>query len=527
MDQMKTTGQNENIKQNKNNTSAGGLTSGKVYLVGAGPGSGELLTIKAKRLLSEGDCIVYDRLVGEEVLSMIPSDKERIPVGKDVGKHVTLQEEINRILIRQAKLGKNVIRLKGGDPFVFGRGGEEAEALYRENIPFEVVPGISSSLAVPAYNGISVTHRDYVSSVHIITGHHKTGRVDEIPYEALVKTQGTLVFLMGVAALDKIMNGLLLAGMDTDMPAAVLQQGTTARQKKVLATVGSLAQEAQKHHIQAPSIIIVGKVCTLTDRLTWYERLPLFGEKILITRPENRGFRLQEQLKALGAEVLSVPTIRTTPVRDKAELQTIQTEIEHLNQYQVLAFTSPYGVECFFTLLMKYGKDIRAVSHMKFAAIGQGTADTLLHKGIRADYIPEQYDGISLGRLLAETLKDRTKILFARSSIGSPEILQEIDKNPALSYTDLPVYHTGFMTEHAESLRAFMRDNSITRVIFTSSSTVEGFHKLLGAYPYQTVNAVCIGRKTTETAETLGMQTITAKNASIEELIDILLQQHS
>lgn len=496
--------------------------TGKVWLVGAGPGSGDLLTVKAKRLLGEADCIVYDRLVGLDVLGMIPSGKELINVGKAAGKHVAPQQEINQILVDEAKLGKKVVRLKGGDPFLFGRGGEEAEALLRENIPFEIVPGISSSLAVPAYNGIPVTHRDYVSSIHIITGHRKAGTDNDIPYEALVRTKGTLVFLMGVAALEENMQGLRLAGMSPDMPAAILQQGTTAQQRRVTATVDTLAQEAQKHHIQAPSIIIVGEVCRLSDQFTWYEHLPLFGEKILVTRPSERGNRLQEQLRALGAEVLSVPTIQTVPVTEEKRLHIIKTELEQLKKYQVLVFTSPYGVEQFFALLLQHGKDIRAVSHMKFSVIGQRTADALMKLGIRADYMPEQYNGISLGRLLADTLEDGTRLLLARSSIGAPEILQELDKNPALSYTDLAVYDTRFMTENAKILRTCMKDSKVTRVVFTSSSTVEGFHRLLGTFPFETVNAVCIGQKTARTAADLGMRTVTAKNAVIDELIAAL-----
>lgn len=493
--------------------------AGKVWLVGAGPGSGDLLTIKAKRLLQEGDCIVYDRLVGEEVLGMIPSDKELINVGKSAGHHNIPQEEINQILVRKAKCGKKVVRLKGGDPFLFGRGGEEAEALIQEDISFEIVPGISSCIAVPAYNGIPVTHRDYVSGVHIITGHRKGGKGPDIPYDALVKAGGTLVFLMGSGALEEIMDGLLLAGMSGKMPAAVLQQGTTAQQRHVAATVGTLAREAREQHIKAPSVIVVGEVCTLSQQFAWYEHLPLFGEKIIVTRPEERGFDLQERLRALGAEVLSVPTIRTVPLEDEARLQAVEAELERLAQYQVLVFTSPYGVERFFEILLEQNQDIRAVCHMEFAVIGQGTADALMKKGIRADYMPEQYDGASLGKLLAGVLADGTRILLARSSIGAAEILQELEKNQSLDYTDLAVYDTKPVEGHGARLRSFMETKTVTKVIFTSSSTVEGFCAMLGAYPFDTVNAVCIGKKTGQAAKRMGMRTVMAENAVVEELI--------
>lgn len=498
--------------------------TGKVWLVGAGPGSADLLTMKACHLLMSGDCIVYDRLVGKEVLAMLPADKELIDVGKSAGNHTVPQSEINQILVREAKLGKKVIRLKGGDPFLFGRGGEELEALCEERIPFEVVPGVSSSIAVPAYHGIPVTHRDYVSSVHIITGHHKAGDSPKVDYEALVRTKGTLVFLMGVGALEEIMGGLLHAGMEDGMPAAILQQGTTAGQKRIVATVGTLAREAREQKIKAPSVIVVGEVCKLAEQFAWYEKLPLSGEKILVTRPAKRSPKLQEDLKALGAEVLSIPTIRTVPVSGKHRLQKIEKEMERIDEYQMLVFTSPYGVERFFEILFGTGMDIRKVSHMKFAAIGQGTADALREKGIRADYMPKQYDGISLGRLLAEELEDGTRILLARSSIGGKEILEEIEKNPALFYTDLAIYDTEFMTEQGERLRFAMEDGSVTKVVFTSSSAVEGFVRMLGSFPYHTVRAVCIGRKTAQTAKGAGMQTVTADNAAVEELTACILR---
>lgn len=500
-----------------------GKETGKVWLVGAGPGSCDLLTVKAKRLLGEGDCIVYDRLVGEEVLSMIPSGKEMIGVGKAAGRHAVPQEEINRILVREAKLGKKVVRLKGGDPFLFGRGGEEAEALCRERIPFEVVPGISSSLAVPAYNGIPVTHRDYVSDVHIITGHHRAGKSQTIPYEALVKTKGTLVFLMGVSALEGIMNGLCNAGMDGDTPAAILQQGTTAKQRRVVATVGTLTQIAREQQIKAPATIVVGEVCRLADQFAWYPKLPLFGEKFLVTRPYGRDTSLQERLRELGAEVLTAPTIRTEPVREEALLRAIETEMKRLFRYQVLAFTSPYGVERFFELLLEHGRDIRAVSHMRFAAIGQGTAAKLRERGICADFVPEHFDGESLGRLLAETLEDGARILLARSLRGGKEILEEIEKNPMLGYVDLAVYDTVVSMETEEMLRSFMRTGTVTGVIFTSSSTVEGFCRMMGDYPYGTVKAVCMGEKTVKAARAAGMAARAAKNATVEALIECVM----
>lgn len=493
--------------------------TGKVWLIGAGPGSSELLTVKAKRLIETGECIVYDRLIGMEILSMLPAGARLIDVGKSPGYHAVPQGEINRILVREAKLGRKVIRLKGGDPFLFGRGGEEVEALCEEGIPFEVVPGVSSCIAVPAYNGIPVTHRDYVSGVHIITGHHREDGNGKVDYEALVRAKGTLVFLMGVGALKEITDNLMRAGMKADMPAAILQQGTTANQRRITATVGTLTEEAGKQQIKPPSIIIVGEVAGLAEKFSWYERLPLAGERILVTRPAERGFKLQEALRSLGAEVLTVPVIKTVPVGDSVRVGRIERELRRIQEYQVLVFTSPYGVERFFEILPETGMDIRHVLHMRFAVIGEGTAAALRDKGIRADYMPGQYDGASLGRLLADTLSDGTGILLARSSIGSREILEEIGKNPALSCTDLAIYDTIFQEGQKERLRLFMEEGNITKVIFTSSSSVEGFLSLLGEFPYETVNAVCMGQKTEQTAKAAGMRTSKARNATIEELV--------
>lgn len=511
--------QNKENQENRQN-----CPWGKVWLTGAGPGAGELLTVKARRLLEECDCIVCDRLVGEEILSLIPPGRELIHVGKAAGSHSIPQEEINRILICEAKRGKKVLRLKGGDPFLFGRGGEEAEALQKEGIAFEVVPGISSAFAVPAYNGIPVTHRDFVSGVHIFTGHLKSTQdaekgIREIPYKALVQAGGTLVFLMGVQALEKMMNGLCLAGINKNMPAAVLQQGTTAGQKKIVATVATLAQKAKEESIKAPSIIVVGEVCNLEAQLNWYEKLPLAGKKILVTRPRERGFRLQEELQALGAEVLSVPVIETLPLGEGADLLAAETELKRLKTYQVLVFTSPYGVECFFSLLLEQGMDVREVAHMQFAVIGQGTADALKTKGIRADYMPKHYDSISLGRLLAGQLAPGTKVLLARSALGTQELLQELSENPGLSWRDLPIYTTRFMMENAPLLQSFMEDKTVTHVVFTSSSSVDGFCRMLGGCSRTDIHAVCIGERTRQAAAKAGMHTSAAQNATIDELI--------
>ena len=274
---------------------------GKVWLVGAGPGDAGLFTLKGREVLKKAEVVVYDSLVGQGVLTQIPDSARRIYVGKRADKHTVPQEQINEILLEEAKKGYRVVRLKGGDPFLFGRGGEELELLTENQIPYEVVPGVTSPLAVPAYNGIPVTHRDFCSSLHIITGHRRAGQEYDIDFEALVRTKGTLVFLMGVASLGDICRGLLDAGMDPAMPAAVLQKGTTAGQKRIVSDIENLPEEAARQGVETPAVIIVGKVCALADTFAWYEKLPLAGWKVLVTRPKNRSSRTSELLREKGA----------------------------------------------------------------------------------------------------------------------------------------------------------------------------------------------------------------------------------
>ena len=347
---------------------------GKVWLVGAGPSDPGLLTVKAMELLKNAEVIVYDKLVGDGILSMIEDSIETINVGKVAGNHPVPQHEINKILLEKALEGKKVVRLKGGDPFVFGRGGEELELLVEHNIPFEIVPGITSAVSVPAYNGIPVTHRDFTSSFHVITGHTKSTDEADVDYEALVRLNGTLIFLMGVGSMERICSGLMAAGMAKDMPAAVLEKGTTAHQRRVVSTVSNLYKDALAAEIKTPAIIIVGKVCSLADEFTWAEKRQLAGLKIAVTRPKDRASKLADKLKALGAEVVLMPSIKTVPIKENNELN---KAIENISQYQWIGFTSPAGVKIFFDALKENKVDVRNLLGIKFAAIGSGTKGNL------------------------------------------------------------------------------------------------------------------------------------------------------
>ena len=375
--------------------------TGKVWLVGAGPGDVGLFTLKGKQVLEQAEVVVYDSLVGDGVLAMVPAGARLINVGKRAGHHLMKQEMINQVLLEEAQKGYRVVRLKGGDPFLFGRGGEELELLSEHGIPYEVVPGVTSCIAVPAYNGIPVTHRDYCSSVHVITGHKKAGQSYNIDFEALVRTGGTLVFLMGVTALEDICSNLIKAGMSPSVPAAILQQGTTAGQKRIVATVGTLKEEVDRQGILTPAIIVVGGVCEVADRFEWYEKLPLAGCKIVVTRPKELISQMADRLRKQGAEVLELPAIALSPVEDDRKIREC---LEQLEKYQWIAFTSPSGVKIFFEFLKKNGKDIRALGRAKLAAIGKGTKRELEARGMYPDLMPEVFDGASLGKKMAECL---------------------------------------------------------------------------------------------------------------------------
>lgn len=487
--------------------------TGKVWLVGAGPGDAGLLTLKGAQVLEQAQVVVYDSLVGDGVLAMIPSGAETINVGKRAGNHTMPQEQINQVLLEQAQRGRRVVRLKGGDPFLFGRGGEELELLAAHDIPYEIVPGITSAIAVPAYNGIPVTHRDFCSSVHVITGHQKKGEPLKIDFEALVRTRGTLVFLMGISALPAIMEGLLAAGMDPEMPCAVLSRGTTAFQKCLTGAVGTMEQTVKAHGVVTPAIIVVGKVCGLHQEFAWYEKLPLAGCRVVVTRPKGRSGRMSRLLREKGAEVLELPSIETVPAQDCSALQ---GALEQISRYHWAAFTSPYGVKVFFDELLKSRRDTRALAHLKFAAIGEGTKKALAEHGILADLLPEVYDGAHLGEALAKTCGPNERILIPRAAIGSEELIRELSVREDLQVEDVPIYETNYLTPKVLEEEKLFENGAVTLAVFTSASTVRGFLAAVPQMDVRRVTAVCIGPQTAAEAEAAGMQTVTAPKATME-----------
>ena len=498
------------------------METGKVWLVGAGPSDAGLFTIKGRQVLEQAEVVVYDALVGHGVLSMVPAGVKLIDVGKRAGNHTMPQEQINQVLLEEAQAGKRVVRLKGGDPFMFGRGGEELELLAEHGVPYEVVPGVTSPLSVPAYNGIPVTHWDFTSSLHIITGHKRKGQEYNIDFEALVRTKGTLVFLMGITAMADICDGLLKNGMDPDMPAAVLQKGTTARQKRVVATVSTLKAASDAAGIETPAIIVVGKVCSLADNFGWYEKLPLFGCRVLVTRPRKLASVMSQKLRDKGAEVVELPAIRTEAIENNALLE---EKCKKLECYQWLLFTSQVGVKVFFDKLIEYGVDVRKLYGAKIGVIGQGTKRALEERGLFADCMPEVFDGQSLGQAVAAQCHGGERILIPRAAMGGREIIEAFaDKDVTID--DVPVYDTLYETSHLIQERAEFEKGNIDYAVFTSASTVKGFAEATKGMDYGLVNAVCIGKQTKAAADSFGMKTWMAEKATMDAVIQKVEELH-
>lgn len=487
---------------------------GSVILVGAGPGDPGLLTQKGRQAIENAQVVVYDRLVSPAILSLIPRDAEKINVGKESSNHPVPQEEINRILLRKAQEDKRVVRLKGGDPFLFGRGGEELELLEAAGIPFQVVPGVTSALSVPAYAGIPVTHRDFCSSVHIITGHARAGAELHIDFEALRRTGGTLVFLMSVSSLPRICRGLLDAGMAPDMPAAVVERGTLPRQRKLVSTLEKLPSEAEKAGVKSPAIIVVGKVCALSSRFDWFDGLPMKGKTVVVTRPEDRSGTLTQRLRELGAEVVDYPCIRTVAREENPELE---EAMENLSRYRCLVFTSPAGPEIFFRRLRAAGRDARALSGLTLAAIGPKTAKAMERFGVTADLVPETYDSDHLAKAL-ETVEG--PVLLCRASRGSTALPEMLERK-GIPFADVPVYDTVYAAPAPQKVDALLGETLL--VTFTSASTVRGFVESLPGRDLKNVIGCCIGKQTEAEAKKYGLATVVSQEATMESLVECIL----
>lgn len=494
------------------------MKTGKVWLVGAGPSDGGLFTIKGKMVLETADVVIYDQLVGDSILCMIPPAAEKIDVGKHAGFHKMNQEDINKLLLAKAQEGLCVVRLKGGDPFLFGRGGEELELLKAHKVPFEIIPGITSPIAVPAYAGIPVTHRDYTPSLHIITGHRKRGNEEEPDYDKLAALGDvTLVFLMSIGALSSICEGLMKAGMNENTPAAVLEKGTTARQRRVVSTLKCLPGDAAKAHIGTPGIIIVGRVCTLSERFHWAEDRPLGGVRVILTRPADKASRLFGKLMLLGAEVIELPSSVTVPLEEN---NNFDRALEEIHTFQWMVFTSDTGVKSFFSHLRERHIDIRAVGSIQVAAVGPATKKALEERGLMVDYVPRIYNGNALGEGLASLLdKDSRVLVFAPDNMESSAFASL--RGLGICCTLVGLYRTEY-AEH-EPLTIYPDDF----VTFTSASCVEGFVNTMKDIDFTKVCAVCIGEQTAASALKYGMRIYVSREATINSLVDEVVKLHN
>ena len=482
--------------------------SGKIILVGAGPGGKGLLTLRGLEALGEADAVVYDRLVSEEILSLIPSSAEKIDAGKSPGSHPVPQPEINRILVEKAEEGKTVVRLKGGDPFVFGRGGEELDIPAEKGIPFEVVPGVTSAVAALSEAGIPVTARGVASSFHVITGHQKGDEPLQIPFDALAKAGGTLVFLMGMGALPRLSEGLLSAGMDPETPAAIVENGARPEQRKLLSTLARLPEEAAAMGLHSPAVIAVGAVCGLSGRYGWREKLPLHGKKIIAGRSGSAEGKLLRLLERMGASVYDLPLIRTDPLPGPLPPELLDS--------RWLTFSSKTGVRCFFARLLESGLDTRALSGVKIAAVGRATAAALREKGILPDLIPEQFDGEHLGKALAEQTEPFDLITLCEPESPSGT-LREMLTAAGRTVRSLPLYRTAPLPlREPERVERMLREG--VPAAFSSGSMARSLAASLPGMDFSGVTAFCIGRETGKAAREAGFRTVVAEEATLEGL---------
>lgn len=495
--------------------------SGKVYLVGAGPGDPGLITLKGFGLLQEAEVVIYDFLASPELLKHIPPEAEIIYVGKKGGDHTLPQNEINQLIIDRASLGKKVVRLKGGDPFIFGRGGEEAEELAQADIPFEIVPGVTSAIAVPAYAGIPLTHRRYNTSVAFFTGHEdptKAGLPQDLGEKAA--SAETLVFLMGVKNLSSIVARLIHHGRDPETPAALIRWGTTPRQKTVTGTLQTIIRKAEEAALTPPAIFVVGKVVELRDTLNWFERRPLFGKTLVVTRTREQASELVDQLSALGAECLEFPTIRIVPPSDWSGLDQALRRLEEVNW---IFFTSPNGVRFFFDRLEHLQLDLRILKGIKIGVIGPATAQALKEFHLRPDLIPEKYQAEHLLEALSHLPLSHQKILIPRAE-QARETLPEGLRQMGAEVSVVSAYQTLPAQEGKDPLVERLTRGQVDCLTFTSSSTVINFLSLFSRQEIlsllKKVDLACIGPITAQTARDNGLKVpILAEEYTIPGLV--------
>lgn len=500
-------------------------TAGIVYLVGAGPGDAGLLTLRGAEVLGRAQVVVYDALVNPALLRLAPAGAEIIYGGKRSRDHALPQADLNQLLVARAKEGKTVVRLKGGDPYVFGRGGEEAEELAAAGLTFEIVPGISSTVAAPAYAGIPVTHRDFCSAYQVITGHEEpTKSESSIDWSVVARSPGTKVILMGVERIRQITDELVRHGMSGTTPAAMIQWGTTSRQQTVVATLETLSDSASLAGISAPAVTVIGGVVSLRKQLNWFENRALFGRRVVVTRTREQASVLAGQLAERGADVLEVPTIRIEP---PTELHPLIEALTGLGEYNWIVFTSPNGVTAFLDYFFKAYDDIRSLGMIRFAAVGPATAAKLREVHLRVDAMPSEYVASKVAKAITGVENvENLRILCLRAEVASHELVKELEDLGGI-VDDVACYRTIPETEDRNGAAARLMEEGADWVTFTSASTVENFHArfhlpdLVRKFPK--MRLLSIGPETTKAIGSLGMGTpVEAKPHNIEGMVATL-----
>lgn len=495
--------------------------TGEVMLIGAGPGDPQLLTLKAVAGIQAADVLVYDRLLGEGILAWARNDAARIYVGKEPDCHAVNQAEINQILVREAQAGKRVARVKGGDPFLFGRGGEEAEVLAEAGIPFEIVPGVSAALAVPAYAGIPVTHRDFGAAVHIITGHEASGRRESrLDFAKLAALEGTLVFLMGMRNLPQIATSLITYGKDPATRVAVIEKGTTAAQRVVTGSLAEIAERVEQAQVGSPAVIVIGAVVNLREQLQWFPRRgPLTGRTIVVTRAREQASELVKRLRELGGEVVEFPLLKILPP-DETDLQRLDQALEGIEGYTWLVFTSVNGVKAFWARWQERQMDLRRLAGVQIAVVGPATRDELRKLGLQADLMPDSYTTIQLTADLLTKTGPQDRFLLLRSDLAN-ETLPAGLAQAGIPCDDLVAYRTAAEQMEPQALQR-LHTGRIDYLTFTSASTVQHFKVFFPEEirDNQLPKVVCIGPVTAAAAAQSGLKvTAQADEFTIDGLV--------
>jgi len=513
----------------------GKLNAPMVYLVGAGPGDPGLITIRGKQLLERAEVLIYDYLASSKLLKYVPKDAEFIYAGKRGGaKHTHTQDEINQMLIDRARSGKKVVRLKGGDPFIFGRGGEEIEELVKAGIPFEVVPGVTSATAAATYAGIPITHRQYTSTVAFVTGHEDPTKADSnVAWDKIATGVGTIVVYMGIKNLQSITEKVIKYGRDPQTPVAVVRWASTSEQRTVVGNLENIAEVVRKNNIKPPSLVVIGEVVNLRDTINWYEKRPLFSKRVVVTRTRDQASELVNLLENYGAECLEYPTISLEPV---ASYEILDRALAELETYHWLLFTSINAVDYFFRRLFELDKDVRDLKGPKIAAVGRVTAEALAGRGIKADLLPEEFTGDGLAETLIATGVKGLRVLIPRA-LKARETLPDTLGSAGAEVTVAPVYQNVLPSSSAgeqlkEDLRRALQEKDVDMVTFTSSSTVKNFVTLLDiTTPDEMqklmtgVAVATIGPITAKTAAQYGLHVdVQPAEYTIPDLVDSIVQ---